>query len=137
MVMDATGPSQRNPRPVNETDVKNVTSSAKVKDASFPLSNNPDLCVVQVKPEMHDLKDIFALTRDKPRLTICVDDDVDIGDFRQVLWALATRFQPAEDVIPMDGGLLLDARKPRDWKANRATVPTSTRILARKICRGF
>jgi len=137
MMADATGPSQHDPRPVTETDVKNVSGSAKVTRASFPLSNNRDLCVVQVKPETHDLKEVFASAQDKPRLTILVDDDVDIEDFRQVLWALATRFQPAEDIVSLDGGLMLDARKPRDWKANRATVPKSTRVLARKICKGF
>ena len=31
--------------------------------------------------------------------SVCMDDDINILDGRQILWAIATRFQPAEDAI--------------------------------------
>lgn len=37
------------------------------------------------------------------KTVIAVDDDVDITDDQDVLWALATRFQPAEDLFMVDG----------------------------------
>jgi UbiD family decarboxylase len=37
------------------------------------------------------------------KTVIAVDDDIDITDSDQVLWALATRFQPAEDLFVVDG----------------------------------
>jgi len=56
-----------------------------------------------------------------------VDDDIDIRDGRQVLWAIATRFQPAENSVLKDGRLLIDARKGDDWTALRATLPFDKR----------
>jgi UbiD family decarboxylase len=37
------------------------------------------------------------------KTVIAVDDDVDITDDQDVLWALATRFQPAQDLFVVDG----------------------------------
>lgn len=44
------------------------------------------------------------------KLAICVDDDIDIYDEEQVLWAVATRMQPAEDVFIVKNvmGCILD-----------------------------
>jgi 2,5-furandicarboxylate decarboxylase 1 len=56
-------------------------------------------------------------------LTICVDDDIDITDIRQVIWGLSTRFQPAEDLVLFGGGVGIDGTKPPDWKAKKATIP--------------
>jgi 3-polyprenyl-4-hydroxybenzoate decarboxylase len=93
------------------------------------------------------LLDIASLNR--CRLIVCVDDDIDIhdgrqilwalatrfqpsddsiirdNDGRQILWALATRFQPSDDSIIRDGKMIIDARKGDDWIAKRATLPSS------------
>jgi UbiD family decarboxylase len=86
---------------------------------------------------MPDVGDLSVLL-DEPslsrcRLIVCVDEDIDIHDGRQILWAMATRFQPAEDAIMGDGRLVLDARKPKDWIARRATIPSSAYPVSKKI----
>ena len=53
-----------------------------------------------------------------------VDDDIDISDARQIVWAMATRYQPAEDSIVKGGRMVVDARKGDGWTARRATLPT-------------
>lgn len=37
------------------------------------------------------------------KLAVAVDDDIDVAEDGQVLWALATHFQPADDVVILDG----------------------------------
>jgi len=37
------------------------------------------------------------------KTVIALDDDIDLGDDSQVLWALATHFQPHRDVVIVDG----------------------------------
>ncbi len=37
------------------------------------------------------------------KTVIAVDEDIDLGDDSQVLWALATHFQPHRDVVMIDG----------------------------------
>lgn len=37
------------------------------------------------------------------KLAVAVDDDIDVAKDGQVLWALATHFQPADDVVILDG----------------------------------
>jgi len=87
-----------------------------------------------VEPDVDDL----SVLLDEPslsrcRLIVCVDEDIDINDGRQILWAMATRFQPAEDAIIGDGRLVLDARKPKDWVARRATIPPSAYPASKKL----
>ncbi|HXH81913.1 MAG TPA: UbiD family decarboxylase [Candidatus Tectomicrobia bacterium] len=79
-----------------------------------------------------------------PKVAIAVDDDVDIHDARDVMWALATRVNPETDVhvIPgmrahgldlaspellppgspawqrVGGKMLIDATKPATWRAS-------------------
>ena len=38
-----------------------------------------------------------------PKYCVIVDEDIDVMDDSQVIWAIATRSQPAEDVILLDG----------------------------------
>lgn len=52
-----------------------------------------------------------------------VDEDIDINDGWQILWAIATRFQPAKNSIIKDNKLVIDARKSNSWTAKRATLP--------------
>jgi UbiD family decarboxylase len=54
-----------------------------------------------------------------------VDDDIDISDARQVVWAMATRYQPVENSILRDDRMIIDARKGEGWTARRATLPYS------------
>jgi 2,5-furandicarboxylate decarboxylase 1 len=44
------------------------------------------------------------------KMAVVVDDDIDVHDEREVLWAIATRFQADRDLIVMGGlpGSLLD-----------------------------
>ena len=52
---------------------------------------------------------------------IAVDDDVDITDDSEVLWALATRFQPAEDIVMLERlpGSALDPSSTPDGSTSR------------------
>ena len=94
-----------------------------------------------------------ALAWDKrTKLVVVVDDDIDVYNEREVLWAIATRMQPDEDVfiIPKGQGNLLDpssyirggisgkmgidATKPlKGWPAKRLTIPkeVSNNIIGR------
>ena len=55
------------------------------------------------------------------KTVIAVDDDVDVTDDSEVLWALATRFQPAEDIMIVE-------RLP-----GSALDPSSTRTVRRAV----
>lgn len=74
------------------------------------------------------------------KLVVAVDDDIDIADEREVLWAIATRVQAAEDVIiapnavgqtldpsSRDGAtdkMGIDATRPAHGQYDRIGVPT-------------
>jgi 2,5-furandicarboxylate decarboxylase 1 len=75
------------------------------------------------------------------KIVVVVDDDIDVRNESEVLWAISTRFQAQEDltIIPrvMDSILdpsshdgtsdkvIIDTTKPlTDWKAERCTVPS-------------
>jgi len=64
------------------------------------------------------LHDVFG------KITIVVDDDVDIRDSFQVEWALSFRVQPSEDVhvVRNTDPLTLDPSQP--WKDGKAVPPT-------------
>ena len=55
------------------------------------------------------------------KTVIAVDDDVDITDDSEVLWALATRFQPAEDIVILERlpGSALDPSSTPDGSTSR------------------
>ena len=57
------------------------------------------------------------------RLLILVDDDIDIEDPRQVLWAMATRYQPDTGTTLSDARMVIDARKGENWVATIASLP--------------
>ena len=83
------------------------------------------------------------------KLAIVVDDDIDVSDESDVMWALATRMQPAEDTIIIDNmtcnvldpsstdglssKMLIDATRPLDWEAERCTIPEKTWQQVRQI----
>jgi UbiD family decarboxylase len=85
---------------------------------------------------------IFAAFAEDPnvKLVIVVDEDIDVHDEREVLWAVATRFQANRDLFVASrcmGALLdpsgddgvtakmaIDATKPlTGWQAERCTIP--------------
>jgi 3-polyprenyl-4-hydroxybenzoate decarboxylase len=73
------------------------------------------------------------------KLCIVVDDDVDVGNETEVLWAVATRSQATRDISIVADGLtnqldpssrdgksdkiIIDATRPLDWTARRAEIP--------------
>jgi len=58
------------------------------------------------------------------KTVIAVDDDVDLTDDSEVLWALATRFQPAEDIMIMERlpGSALDPSSTPDGSTSRVAI---------------
>ena len=69
----------------------------------FPAAGTVGMtCVIAMKQayecEARNLIAAMIGTR-RNKITIVVDDDIDIFDMEKVLWAIATRSQPGEDVI--------------------------------------
>jgi UbiD family decarboxylase len=87
------------------------------------------------------------------KLAVAVDDDVNIYDEEEVLWALATRFQAETDmfVVPkvfcnrldpsavdgMSAKLGLDATAPLDWDVERTTLPQAAVETAAALIEGI
>ncbi len=73
----------------------------------YPNSGSHFHCYVQVRPQRvgQARQVMLALLGWDPYLktVVAVDEDVDITDDSEVLWALATHFQPAEDLFVVDG----------------------------------
>jgi len=83
------------------------------------------------------------------KLVIAVDDDVNVFDESDVLWALATRFQANKDMFMVpdsfcnrldpsstDGvstKMALDATVPQDWTFERNAVPAAAMDWARRV----
>jgi UbiD family decarboxylase len=134
MILDATGPEIPVPPTETTPDVKEVLSSNRIRDASYPCEGNPYFCAVNASPNVSDVSVLLEEPSLKRcRLIVCVDEDIDLRDGREILWAMATRFQPAEDAIVGVGKLVLDARKPKDWSARRATIPSSVHLATKKL----
>ena len=121
MILDATGPIIKRGE-VNLSDVKKIKV---ISDVSL-VSGNPALCVVRLDPTIHEADQLLGIDALKgSRLIIAVDDDIYLNDARQVLWAIATRSQPADSVTLKDNRMVIDARKGENWTATRATLPFS------------
>jgi 2,5-furandicarboxylate decarboxylase 1 len=83
------------------------------------------------------------------KFAVAVDEDVDVFNEEEVLWALATRFQADRDlfVVPrvfcnrldpssadgMAAKLGLDATAPFDWDVERTTLPAEAVEAARRL----
>ena len=83
------------------------------------------------------------------KLIVAVDEDVDIYDEQQVLWAMATRMQPFEDIMILNGlpcnaldpsskdgmssKMLIDATAPLRQRTPRCEESSEMRALARRI----
>jgi UbiD family decarboxylase len=124
MILDATGPERE--ATAVEVDIKRDSGIAgMISGISFPCEGNLNFSAVCVSPDMKDISELLDLSSlGMCRLIVCVDDDIDISDARQIVWAMATRYQPAEDSILKGGRMLVDARKGDGWTARRATLPS-------------
>ena len=84
------------------------------------------------------------------KLVVVVDEDIDIYNEQEVLWAIATRMQPDRDVNVIknvfcnrldpsayDGGtsakIIIDATKKKGWTFEKLTVPKNFREKAIRI----
>ena len=83
------------------------------------------------------------------KLAVAVDEDIDIYNEQEVLWALATRFQADTDmfVVPkvfcnrldpssvdgMSAKLGLDATAPPDWDVQRTSLPQEAILAAQSF----
>lgn len=70
-----------------------------------------------------------------PKITICVDEDIDVFDTDMVLWALASRTQPHRDVqitLPNQVGCALDPSIPDRLKPMPTPVTSRMMIDATK-----
>jgi len=81
------------------------------------------------------------------KLAIVVDDDIDVTNEAEVMWALATRMQPSKDTfivgdLPcnvldpssengLSSKLAIDATRPLGWEIERCTIPDDVRESAR------
>jgi 3-polyprenyl-4-hydroxybenzoate decarboxylase len=120
MIIDATSPRI----PVSSGDLERVKRIPVVDNAAYPYGGSPVLCAVVPR---WDVEGFDWVLREEAlagsRLVILVDEDIDVGEGRQLLWAVATRLQPVEDSLCGGGRLVLDARKGEEWTARRATLP--------------
>jgi UbiD family decarboxylase len=127
MILDASGPALDAPDVDDESLGGEMMGRSYVTDIAYPFKGSPHLSVVKATPDA-DLSRIFGdECLDACRLVVCVDEDIDIQDEREVLWSMATRFQPDTGLILGDGRMMVDSRKPEGWTATRATLPDSTR----------
>ena len=93
-----------------------------IADAS-QVSGSTALCTVRLDLGINAEKLLDYNELKGSRLLIAVDDDIDIGDARQIIWAIATRSQPVEAVNLKNNRMVIDARKGENWTATRATLP--------------
>jgi UbiD family decarboxylase len=120
---------------------------------NYPSSGTHYHCYVSFKKAAegqvnHLLSLLFSLDN-YIKLAVVVDDDINVFDESQVMWALATRMQPDRDllVIPnfmcnrldpssrdgLGAKLGIDATVPEGWSFPRATVPATSLALAREL----
>jgi len=92
---------------------------------------------------------LLATSAVMPRLKyiICVDDDIDIYNLTDVMWAVATRCDPKDDVASVDGTmtswldpssggltgkLFFDATKKEGFRGQMPEYPEESMVRARK-----
>jgi 4-hydroxy-3-polyprenylbenzoate decarboxylase len=98
---------------------------ACVVDVHYPRSGTHFHCYVSVRQRRagEARQAMLGLLGWDPYLktVIAVDDDVDITDDSEVLWSVATRFQPAEDIVLVERlpGSALDPSSTPDGSTSR------------------
>ena len=96
----------------------------------------------------HALMALFGLDS-YVKFAVVVDDDIDVHDEQDVLWAMATRFQADKDMFVVPGVFCnrldpsasngtsakmgLDATRPAEWDVERAVVPEEAMAAARRL----
>lgn len=126
-----------------------------VKAIHYPVSGTHYHCYISIaKQRPGDARHcaLLALGLDAYiKLVVVVDDDVDVRNEAEVMWALATRMQPAEDVFIVndvtcnvldpsshDGvssKMGIDATRPAGWDAQRTSLPREVVLRAHDILR--
>lgn len=121
-----------------------------VKAIHYPVSGTHYHCYISIaKQRPGDARHcaLLALGLDAYiKLVVVVDEDVDVCNEAEVMWALATRMQPAEDVIlindvtcnvldpsshdGLSSKMAIDATRPADWDAQRTTLPKEAVLRA-------
>jgi hypothetical protein len=120
-MVDATG--VKNADGKIDSNLQRRLENLGVSGVTYPLGDSR-LKVINVSAGF-DAKTILNKTIEIGSLTICVDEDVNARDVRQVIWAMSTRFQPVEDVVLIKGGMGIDGTRPVTWKAKMATIPSA------------
>jgi 4-hydroxy-3-polyprenylbenzoate decarboxylase len=98
---------------------------ACVVDVHYPRSGTHFHCYLSVRQRRagEARQAMLGLLGWDPYLkaVIAVDDDVDVTDDSEVLWAVATRFQPAEDIVMVERlpGSALDPSSTPDGSTSR------------------
>jgi 4-hydroxy-3-polyprenylbenzoate decarboxylase len=66
------------------------------------------------------------------KMIIVVDEDIDVRNWDDIAWALATRMDPARDVMQIDGTPMdyLDFASPREGLAGKLGIDATTKIGA-------
>ncbi len=80
----------------------------KVHDVHFPQGGGSLAVIVQIEAKMDgQVTDALMTVMGAPwlnmKMVIAVDPDIDIYDYRDVLYAMATRVDPSKHVITVDG----------------------------------
>jgi UbiD family decarboxylase len=127
--------------------------NAYLEDMHFPHAGTHYHCFISIdksapgQPQQTILSALGAWRYIK--LAIVVDDDVDVRDISDVMWAVATRVQPDEDVFTLpkatgnpldpsseDGAtskMGIDATQPVDSDVDRLTIDDDARAMADEI----
>jgi 2,5-furandicarboxylate decarboxylase 1 len=128
-----------------------------VKAICYPTSGTHYHCYVSIeklRPGDGRHAALLVLALDAyVKLVVVVDDDIDVTNESEVIWALATRMQPQEDVMIIDdmtcnvldpssknglsSKLAIDATRPENWDAQRADFPEGVLDQAREILRFY
>ena len=124
-----------------------------VKAIYYPSSGSHYHCYISInkkRPGDGRHAALLALSLDSYiKLAVVVDDDINVADESEVMWALATRMQPAEDTIIIDNmtcnvldpsskdglssKMLIDATRPLNWTAEKCTIPEETWRQVKKL----
>ncbi len=95
-----------------------------IRDVTYPRGGGALCVVLQLEPTAEgQVADVLLTTMGafpNNKLVIAVDPDVDIYDYRDIMFALATRVDPARDVITVDNtrGWLFDPKARPEVEAS-------------------
>jgi 2,5-furandicarboxylate decarboxylase 1 len=107
-----------------------------IRDVTYPQGGGALCLVLQLEPSADGqvadalLSAMSAFTNNK--LVIAVDPDIDIYDYRDVMYALSTRVDPARDVIAVDHtrGWIFDPRARPEVDAHPQAQSTRNPAVA-------